>query len=837
VINLTGIGRAPEIEVQGGSGFTEDIVDGSTSSRIADGTDFGELGRFASNKSTMFRIRNSGNINLTLTNISISGDSEFSLDFLPPPAFPLPALGSRDFIVTFSPGALGSKEATVTIVNDDPDEALFTFIVSAEVTANPDIELQGRSGTLPLSNIPNGTTTPILPNGTLFENTSVGGENRHNFRVQNFGTAVLEYRASIASDQFRITGNNSGTVLIGSEGQLGNNLFINFQPTSPGLHEATVSIESDDPDENPYTFLIRGLAIAPKITVLGNGVEIENGDDTPRVGDGTDFLGVEVSAGNEFRTFQIKNDGDEILTFLSAVIEAESGFFLRNLPEANFPIPPKGFEEFDVGFNPSTDGVVTGRISIITTDSTNTPFTFEVQAEGLGNPRFSLRTDPGDDVIIPNQRIEFRETELGETSSSSFIIKNEGDGTLTYVENSSNSEFEISKLGSDSNPRSEDGFSIEPRIEDEFLITFNPGSRGEKAAVITFNTNDSEASTFSFIVEGRAVDPEMDLFGGPMLNEVIKNNDDTPSINNGTSFNPSIVGAPGQTNTYKIFNSGERDLVIASQFPDLGEHFTVTGLPNAISPIEPNTGVDFQITFEPQSKGLKTATLQIINSDHNENPYTFTISGEGINGPEFDLKGGPDQNVDILSGASNPSLTNGTDFDSIEIGESKTSTFTISNTGNEELVLGSTTISAGQGFTLSMPPIGPISAQGEATFTITFTPESAGIKSAIVTIASNDDDESPYEFAISGKGKEEPSSDPPSFNSFTLDGTDGLFTFDTIPGVTYRLMFNSTLSGDWVPVSIPAVLGNGSVNTMEVEGLVEDGVPKGFYRIETTSSQ
>ncbi|NIP93325.1 MAG: hypothetical protein GWO24_07660, partial [Akkermansiaceae bacterium] len=45
------------------------------------------------------------------------------------------------------------------------------------------------------------------------------------------------------------------------------------------------------------------------ISVLGNGIEIEPGDTTPRLADHTDFGSVAVAAGVIDRTFTIRNEG------------------------------------------------------------------------------------------------------------------------------------------------------------------------------------------------------------------------------------------------------------------------------------------------------------------------------------------------------------------------------------------------------------------------------------------------------------------------------------------------------------------------------------------------
>ena len=45
-----------------------------------------------------------------------------------------------------------------------------------------------------------------------------------------------------------------------------------------------------------------------------------------------------------------------------------------------------------------------------------------------------------------------------------------------------------------------------------------------------------------------------------------------------------------------------------------------------------------------------------------------------------------------------------------------------------------------------------VAGLGSTTFTVTFNPSALGLRSATVSIANNDADENPYDFAIQGTG-------------------------------------------------------------------------------------
>jgi hypothetical protein len=84
-------------------------------------------------------------------------------------------------------------------------------------------------------------------------------------------------------------------------------------------------------------------------------------------------------------------------------------------------------------------------------------------------------------------------------------------------------------------------------------------------------------------------------------------------------------------------------------------------------------------------------------------------------------------------------------------------TFTITNQGWTNLVLGGTPKVAVGGFhpslfTVTTPPISPVLPNQSTTFTVRFAPTTSGIKSATLTIPNNDPNESPYQIDIGGIG-------------------------------------------------------------------------------------
>jgi hypothetical protein len=113
--------------------------------------------------------------------------------------------------------------------------------------------------------------------------------------------------------------------------------------------------------------------------------------------------------------------------------------------------------------------------------------------------------------------------------------------------------------------------------------------------------------------------------------------------------------------------------------------------------------------------------------------------------PEINLK---QSSTDIADGGSYDygSKVSGTDTDVV---------FTIENTGMEDLTL-TTPLTlggadAGQ-YSIQAQPTSPIAGSGSTTFTVRFSPASAGSKTASIAIANNDSDENPYDLTLNGTG-------------------------------------------------------------------------------------
>jgi autotransporter-associated beta strand protein len=93
-------------------------------------------------------------------------------------------------------------------------------------------------------------------------------------------------------------------------------------------------------------------------------------------------------------------------------------------------------------------------------------------------------------------------------------------------------------------------------------------------------------------------------------------------------------------------------------------------------------------------------------------------------------------------------------FGTVLTGSNSTLTFTIRNTGNAELTVGSITFDGSNptDFSVITPPAATVAASGFTTFTVQFAPADAGARAAIMHIANNDTPKDPFNINLSGTG-------------------------------------------------------------------------------------
>ncbi|MEM6966889.1 MAG: BspA family leucine-rich repeat surface protein, partial [Bacteroidota bacterium] len=254
-INITGSALAclfpePEIDVQGGVA-SNSISNGDNTPSTIDDTDFGSF-PITTNHTHTFTILNTGSGDLTLGTVTIDNTADFTI--ISQPAGTVASGGSTTFDVTFAASVAGIRTGVLSIPNDDPDEAPYTFTLQGTGLGEPEIDVRGGS---PLVSIVNGDNTPSITDDTDFGDQVIGIDHVHVFPIFNVGTSNLNL-GTITIDNTTDFTISQVSNTVGPNGAT--NLTVTFSASTVGQKDAIITIPSDDPDEDPFTFSITGNA-------------------------------------------------------------------------------------------------------------------------------------------------------------------------------------------------------------------------------------------------------------------------------------------------------------------------------------------------------------------------------------------------------------------------------------------------------------------------------------------------------------------------------------------------------------------------------------------------
>ncbi|WP_269684041.1 LamG-like jellyroll fold domain-containing protein [Flavobacterium lacustre] len=119
--------------------------------------------------------------------------------------------------------------------------------------------------------------------------------------------------------------------------------------------------------------------------------------------------------------------------------------------------------------------------------------------------------------------------------------------------------------------------------------------------------------------------PEINVKGGT---NTISDGDNSPSTSDFTDIGSTAIGV-GKTSTFTIENTGPGPLAVgAITFTGANStDFSVSIAPNAT--VASASSTTFTVTFTPSGTGTRDAVINIANDDSDENPYNFSIRGNG----------------------------------------------------------------------------------------------------------------------------------------------------------------------------------------------------------------
>lgn len=631
-------------------------------------------------------------------------------------------------------------------------------------------------------------TTNVADGSTYyFPVTFVGTPVTRTFTIRNEGTGPLDIGALAAVPAgFTLVGTfPTGAVAAG--GQV--TFQIQIDAASTGTPLGTISFGTNDADENPFNFIIRGTVITPsvpEIAVEESGVNVPDGG---AFDFGTTPVGTSVT-----KTFVIRNLGNTTLT-LGALSPVPTGFAVVGSFPSTGSIAPGSQLTFQIRLQAITAGSRTGTISFINNDSDENPFNFTISGVVAPANAPEIAVLEGTAGIADGGLFDYGSTPEGTPLTRTFTIRNTGNVALSLGA--------IDALGS--------GFSlvgafpsapVDAGAETTFQVRLDATAAGDYTSTVSFVNGDADENPFNFTIKGSVTVPP-----APEISFEV----DGLAVSSGGTVNfGSTTQGTSVTKTFTIKNPGTADLVIGT-FPALPSGFS---LASALSSTTINAGssATFQLKLDALTVGNPSGTISFSTNDSDENPFSFTVSGV--------VTALPSPEIVVEQGATGIALAGTYAFGDASQGSGITRTFTVKNSGTAPLVLG--TVSLPAGFTLAAAfGTSTVSAGTQTTFQIRLDAVTPGSFSGVVSFSTNDTDENPFTFTVTGTVLPPPSPEISVESGGTAIADGGTFSF------------GSTITG--TPVTKTFTIKNTGTASLTIGAL--DPLPVGFSLTGTFPAQ
>ena len=289
---------------------------------------------------------------------------------------------------------------------------------------------------------------------------------------------------------------------------------------------------------------------------------------------------------------------------------------------------------------------------------------------------------------------------------------------------------------------------------------------------------------------------------GACNNNILINNTAAITVNATPTITSTTPGSRTGTGTVNLSATASSGTISWFATPSGGTALSTGN--NFTTPALVNTTIYY---IEATNNGCTTSPRVAITATI-DNPE-IAVSGNGFNIP--------DENTVTI-------VTDYTDLGSTGVGTNISKSYIIQNTGTINLTVG--TISIGgvnaSDFIVTTQPASTVIPGGSTTFTIRFNPSILGTRNATVSFNTNDADENPFNFNISGTGNNglQPEINITGSGVDIFDGASASstanatnFGFVTIPGSVTRTFTIQNLGTGALSLSgIPRVFITGSSN-------------------------
>lgn len=497
--------------------------------------DFGSVDVGASAQKS-FTVTNEGEASLNVFSTTLSGTDASEFEIVSGGgAFALAPGLQRSIVVSFNPSSEGTKNASIEISTDDPDEDPTITLTGTGVMLNPDIAVD------PLSHD--------------FGSITVDASTQMTFTVSNTGDGELNVSSTTLSgtdaSEFEIVSGGAPFVVNPS---LQHDIVVRFSPASEGAKNATLEIVSDDPDEPQVDVNLTGTGVTanvPSILVIPASY---------------DFGQVTVGTSSEW-TFFVGNGGTADLNVTATTLTgSDAANFTIESGGGSVTVEPDSSHEIIVSFNPSSTGVKSASLDVSSNDPDDDPFSVALSGEGVAQDVPNILVDPAS--------VDYGTVAVGSSESRAFDILNRGSADLNVTD--------ITLVGIDAGDFSIDNspgsFTLGPNTTFEALsVSFVPQTAGNKTASLRITSDDPDQSTFDAPLTGTGADASAPTLGTPDIAQPVELDTEvtvsvTVSDNSGVQSVQLLFRQGGAS----AFTNQEMTLQSGSDYETTIEHSAVT---------------------------------------------------------------------------------------------------------------------------------------------------------------------------------------------------------------------------------------------------------------------
>lgn len=340
------------------------------------------------------------------------------------------------------------------------------------------------------------------------------------------------------------------------------------------------------------------------------------------------FGSINQGASSSAITFTVENTGTAALALSGTpnkvVITGNTADFSIVQTSTAASVAAAGSTTFTITFSPTTTGTRTANISIANDDADENPYTFDVTGTGI-TPEINVKE--GTTNIASASTYDFGSFATSTSSGAiTFTIENTGSAALSLsgspkvvISGTNSGDFVINQVSTAASVAATSGTTT-------FTINFTPSAAGLRTAAISIANNDLNENPYTISLTGTGLASASEI-------NVKQGSTNLDSGSGSYGFGSLATGASSSAITFTIENSGNANLLLTGTplvaISGNTADFTINQT-STLATIAPAGSTAFTITFNPTVAGGRSATISIANNDLDENPYTFTVTGTGL---------------------------------------------------------------------------------------------------------------------------------------------------------------------------------------------------------------